>query len=588
MKDEGYLFERYKDLLDEHATPDLVRLIHDLDALRSRRPRYVVEPTERVLLDHAAESRARAGLARRLWLHIISAIRTSTGLASTSLRTENGRRGISTRNGPRNLPSAILLITTVFITIVAVVTLVRFGSSYPRSQYAAHPTVTPRHPIALELMSTPRPHIVSTKSVRVMPPAGPVHSMYVTEDITASPGMALLPLDPQTLARDTSREVIPILPGATADLSADGKTAVQISEDTNNVRTVDTSTGRMLASFQLPAPISPDTPTFLSSDGSKLVFVRDNRGLSSDRSIWYVVDTMTGRTLTTVPTIRTTMGTVVFVNQATTRLYLVAEGSGDFRDTGPTLPLMEEYDLKSGDRIADTELRGVLAGSWHMGRNFRGLPVFKQWTPGVALSPDGDTIAIVHPDSDTITLLDAHSLRLERTLRFEVQQRQHASSMSNEALANLAGPLGGVTRQAIFSPDGKVLYVTGSEIRYIAVPKDRQDPRGEGDIAAAKLHLGLALQAVDPRTGQVIASQTLKAGANETAEYSYMQPSPDGRWLYVTTCTNQIFYTPSEVGERCSLERLDPQTLGLMAQREINDAGQVFFYGATDDTENRK
>ncbi len=566
MKDKQYLFEKYGDLLDEDTDSDVFRLVADLDALSIRGAQYPVEATEQVLLEHAGRSHVGARARQWPWHQIMSAVRNSAWVTTLSRSTDSGRRGVIAPNRQGKLLTAILVTGTVFVLTIAVVTLTQLANPHSHPSYLAHSTPAVRH-------------VVPTRAVRVLPPVGPLRGLYVTEDVAASPGTILVPVDPSTLARDTSRKVVPLVPGAGSYVSSDGRAIVQIFEDTDHARTVDASTGRMLAGLRLPAPNDPYAPAFLSPDGSRLVFMRDDSSVSADRSTWYVVDALTGRTLATVPTIRVTTGTAVLVNRATTRLYLVSEGSGDFSDAGPTVPVIEEYDLASGRRIAQAELRGVLAGSWHTGRRFRGLPVFEQLTPGVALSPDGTTIAMVRADSDGVVLLNAHTLGPERTLRFDIRYRQQSPFGRHGELTHLGGPSGGVVRQATFSPDGRMLYVTGYEVRYVAVPRNRRDPRGEGNARAAELHVGLGLAAVDLRTGRTTASQTPVGGANEVARYSHLQPSPDGRSLYASVCASQVFYTPSGAGERCRLERLDSRTLVMEAQRKLNDEGEIFFYG---------
>jgi hypothetical protein len=74
----------------------------------------------------------------------------------------------------------------------------------------------------------------------------------------------------------------------------------------------------------------------------------------------------------------------------------------------PEAPLLLLLDSASLDSVWETELPGVVAGHWCVEGCDKGHErwISALWMPGVRLSPDGDTLSIVHADEAVLTTVD--------------------------------------------------------------------------------------------------------------------------------------------------------------------------------------
>jgi DNA-binding beta-propeller fold protein YncE len=378
--------------------------------------------------------------------------------------------------------------------------------------------------------------------------------MYVIDGVD---GTVLEPIDPTTLIDDPSRRVLdtadPSIPGSPwAISSADGSTLAQVFYYLNSspytVRILDAATGMERVRFRTPVGLYDPQ---LSADGSRLV---GQEGIGGNtRPVWRILDTSTGRTLGRVRQQGPDhWGRHVLISPDGDRLYmLVSYGSGsESKRPGP--PLLVAYDLPSGRTRETLKLDDVLAGSWRIKGEESGADfVVAQWQPGFALSPDGGTIAVVHPDQDTLTLVPARSLKEALTLEIS-RPKSLLKWLGLSPATAYAKALEGVSLRTQFSPDGGTLYVTG-----VASEVDKQ----------GKPHYrGLGLRAIDVRTGRI------KAEALEGRQLYGLEPSQDGRSLYTFASSGESANGTS------TLYRLEATDLRILATRQFNGYQGIYLF----------
>lgn len=293
--------------------------------------------------------------------------------------------------------------------------------------------------------------------------------LYVSDGSNAT---ALLPLDPETLGDMGGGGKVELgLPYWT--LSADGSTLAAIEYARNSggnlppdqvtIVVRDGLTGGERARFHPPEHVVFPR---LSADGARLL-VESRQDMGGPRpTTWYVLDTTDGRVLAAVETAELG-GHQVWLDAGARRLYqlvIANAAGGGINNTGPRPARIVAYDLTTGAEIGRRELPEVLAGSWQTDRKVQGYPVTAQLHPGIALSPDGRRLAIVHADADALTLVDTERLAVERTvpLARPVGLLERLSLAPRVARAKY---LEGIMRQALFAPDGRHLYVYGTEAK---------------------------------------------------------------------------------------------------------------------------
>ena len=186
--------------------------------------------------------------------------------------------------------------------------------------------------------------------------------------------------------------------------------------------------------------------------------------------------------------------------------------------------------------------------SWFDGE---GGSVFHELSPGIAVSPDGRHLALVHADIDRVTLIDAETLRvkggvaLTRPRAIGERMLRWLGLLPEPAAAKL---LDGRVVQAVFAPDGRHLYVFGAE-----------GETGEPGVAPTERGLGLTL--IDLETGAIVAEGLADEQLDEVL------PAPDGRSLYTLGPTVPWTMAAGEPDYR--LHRLDARTLAPLAEREF-------------------
>jgi hypothetical protein len=266
-------------------------------------------------------------------------------------------------------------------------------------------------------------------------------------------------------------------------------------------------------------------------------------------SQWSVIDTTSGKLLMSLDTKspKLTFDTPMSADS----LQLSPDGSRLYRfiftdraDATGTQPLrISEYDVATGEQIATQADAEIQVGSWQTQGSTEAESVSHYQRPGIAISPDGRQIAIVHPDGKAVTLIDAKDLTVKRTVTLTQQTGFLERALRKLGLAPqsaAAKMLDGVMRSAVYSPDGTTLYTWGDTITTNAT----DGLQGPG------------FTRIDLKTGT--ATQIFQG-----ALIGQVQPSPDGTSLYLTgyvpvmhTSTPQHF-----------VRRLDPASLKTLAER---------------------
>jgi hypothetical protein len=195
-------------------------------------------------------------------------------------------------------------------------------------------------------------------------------------------------------------------------------------------------------------------------------------------------------------------------------------------------------------------LEGVTFGTWGE----------QSWSPGFALSPDGRQVAVYDGRTNRLTLIDARRMSI---LRFEIvsppQSFVHrvARWLGIEPTAAVAkGVSDGAALQIRYSPDGRLLYVTGYE-------------HPSGAILGGTTPIGI--RAIDIGTGE-ISGESLKSQT-----LWWVQLALDGSALYAFSLTgddSEPFPT---------ILRLDPRTLQIAAQHVVtlHNSNPAYYLLAT-------
>jgi hypothetical protein len=200
----------------------------------------------------------------------------------------------------------------------------------------------------------------------------------------------------------------------------------------------------------------------------------------------------------------------------------------------------------------------VRGGSWVIGTRVdewgNGYRMVRTLQPGVAVTPDGQSLALVHADEDAISVIDAERLTVERTVSFERQAslgervRDFLTFSPVEVAAK--APSVGTVRRAAFAADGRHLYVWGHE----------RTEGGDGQIVTR----GSGLRVVDLVDGAILAE------AMDDAVIFDLVPTAGGRYLYVSEV--------AAAGDSTAtfwLCRLDPLSLSVEAERLVEGAPSI-------------
>jgi hypothetical protein len=140
--------------------------------------------------------------------------------------------------------------------------------------------------------------------------------------------------------------------------------------------------------------------------------------------------------------------------------------------------------------------------------------------PGIAFSPKGDLLYLVHADEDKLTTLDFTSRRI-RTVDIEAKTSWLDHLMALTAGIAYAKGMDGTVKQAFISPDGKFLFV-GGIMEKVTMPTNSS-----------------SLEITDTLNGlQVIAVEDGRLVDKIDEEITPTGLSSDGRYLFLTNSKN--------------------------------------------------
>jgi hypothetical protein len=376
-----------------------------------------------------------------------------------------------------------------------------------------------------------------------------VSTVYAFQQLSTE--AKLLPLDPTTLA-DLSGSPITPPPGYWA-VSPDGSTVVsfEFPQGTAMIVVKDGFTGPERTRFASPVQGTVGTIE-LNRDGSRILV---NRRLQPSQ--WFVIDGTTGKLLTSLDTKSPNLASDtpmtsedLRLNPDGTRLYRFV--FADRSDASGPQPLrVIEYDSMTGDQLATMTYDSIRVGSWQTTQPSGSESVSNFLQPGIAFAPDGREIAIVHPDGEAVTLINANNLTVERTIT-----PSRPTSFLERAVRRLgivpqsaaAKTMGGAIRSATYAADGTALYTWGDTIT----------------VDSTNGMHGVGFTRIDLKSG---ATTQVLTGAL----IQQVQPSPDGTSLYVTG------YVPTAGTSSPPnyLRRLDPASLQTLAERSLTDVYEI-------------
>jgi sugar lactone lactonase YvrE len=283
--------------------------------------------------------------------------------------------------------------------------------------------------------------------------------------------------------------------------------------------------------FPLPEPLGYP---WLSADGSRMVASAvDAAGEPTFGA--YVLDTRDGRVLSHAPGL----------NLDEELTFVEPTGRRAIRVT-PSGPGAAGPEPAPGVTVLDLETGAVLARL-----DFADMPA----EPALALSPDGQRLAVLDSTTERLTLIGLDPLSVERS--FALRSEPSALQSVLEFVGVLprvahAKPEHGTERQVAFSADGKRLFVYGSE------------------FDGSKMR-GLGLRLVDLPSERVVASGL------EDRLITDLLRSADGQGVFA--------WGPSDAAidgfthaMPFTLQRVDASTLEVLASREFVGPRQVLLW----------
>ena len=284
----------------------------------------------------------------------------------------------------------------------------------------------------------------------------------------------------------------------------------------------------------------------ISEDGSRLLLQPDPYSYSPSHYPpaveWYVVDANSGELIAHLEDV----DNACFRQQgrfdpAGRRIYCVVDP--DLSEPRRPEPMrIVAYDVESGQRAEEVELADVLVGGKGIERDGQLVQEFLE--PAVVLSPDGRRLAVVHADTDEITLIDARSLSVEKSFSLRPGKNLWELLGFTPAIAHAKGEMQGTIRQAVFSSDGQRLYVFTQEI----VPEAADPPEERG------------LWLVD------LEREVIAAKALPEYQIQWLRPAPDGNVYAFGTTDERLLPYEIRSTSPSMLWRLDGRTLEILAE----------------------
>jgi hypothetical protein len=280
----------------------------------------------------------------------------------------------------------------------------------------------------------------------------------------------LIPLDPRTLDDMENAESIslPVSPWSLL-ISRDGKVVTGIDND-GKLIVQNRSTGGSLAVQNEWTEADAGAfsvagfgwPVALNADGSKVLVQLAGGSISW----WKVFDTATGETLVEIREESGWSSPGVFqVDPVGWKLYHLLEAEVTVaKQEAPVSAQLVSFDLSTGAELGRTELNDVEIGAWDgdLDPDPNGnMPIHNNYIPGLAISPDGSELAIVHVTDDGVTLIDTASLTVSRTITMHTKTSLLGKVFAFIAPQDAAAKLSAGESKTAFYADGEHLYVSG-------------------------------------------------------------------------------------------------------------------------------
>jgi hypothetical protein len=308
------------------------------------------------------------------------------------------------------------------------------------------------------------------------------------------------------------------------------------------VRIFEPRTGGERTAFYSPKRVFD---SMLSHDGGQLVARAQPDTGDQAVTEWHSFDTHSGRVVSTMRAREACCQVYRTFLDAPGRLMYAVLVPNDTKNVGLDNPLLVRYDLASGKETGRLRLEGVLAHTGPSDRKINEEPVWQLYHPGVAVSPGGGTLALLHPDGEKLTLVD-----LERLVPISTRSLKRPSSFwrtlpffPRAAYAKYAE---GASWTLAYGPDGRVLYAAGEEM---AIRKDGRPTS-----------IRQGMRAIDPEQGAIVAEalkgqQIYQLAIGEDSAVYTLGPRRDA--------------SGPQDSAPYVLRRLDGRSLAVAAEREF-------------------
>lgn len=338
--------------------------------------------------------------------------------------------------------------------------------------------------------------------------------------------------------------------------SADGRTLAYtdtqpplmppgVQQPASIVTVADIATGSVLRTLAF------DDATFvmgLSTDGSRLVLYRFKMP-SHPPFIVLTMDTATGATLNTVTLSTANGGWPSLTPDLRTAYWLDTHTIGAWPHATSSAVTLELVDMATGAQRT-ISLPMIHAGTFPQERKIGDEPVPRILDPGVAVSPDGARLYVVHPDTDAITVVNLQRGIVERTESIKPKQSTVARTFGWLAPERVSAKyMEGASKRARISPDGRTLAITGTTTSL----RDDGQTYEIGDWG---------VQLVDLRS----FTETAHLMQREYQGYALplkVQWSADGHRLYLGNITSST--TPDGSKDAYQLQVMDARTRQITA-----------------------
>lgn len=376
------------------------------------------------------------------------------------------------------------------------------------------------------------------------PPSRPSGDLLVSDGPTRARFSAL---DPETLVDVPTASLVPAGPYSRA-LSADGSTLASLIGVSNVIVIQDARTGAQQAQFAAPTGLGP---LLVNRDGTRLVL--ESPGSTDDAKAprWTVLDGRTGQILSQVRADRPSIVPGV-LDPAGAYLYQLAVPGGQ---AGLQPVELIRYDLYTGTPAGRLVLPDILAGSWPTNKMMQGEQLRSLFAPGIAVSPDGQQLAIAHAESAQATFIAAEPLAVERTTLIEPPANPVGWLVPEVRTAWAKQPPEGTVRWATYSADAQHVYVWGRQTQVDA----------QGQVS----YDNFGVDAMSPNGGGVAAESLRNTWVDQ------LVPSPDGRSVYVLGLADPSATSETDTSPYL-LRRLDASSLATLSQRELSGYHSLF------------